>query len=271
MASATTLAPPVAFLVASTMVCLAGTSVAACEPGDADPSGASGSVVVAVATNGAQAIRALARDFERRSGCGVTLVVGSTGKLYAQIVNGAPFDLFLAADRERPRLLVERGLAVDGSRRTWALGRLALWSLVPALEPSAAALRAGRFRRLAIANPDLAPYGAAARDTLVQLGLWETLKPRIVVGENVGQSFAMAASGAAELGFVALASAHSWQGGAEARHWEVPEHLHEPIRQDVVLLRRSEENREARAFHAFLATPEALRTLRSFGFRTPPE
>ncbi len=219
-----------------------------------------------MAANAAEAVEALAADFEQRTGHRVTVTVGSTGKLYAQILHGAPFDLFLAADQERPRLLVEEGLAVEDSRRTYAIGRLVLWSSDPTLEASAETLRVGSFRRLAIANPDLAPYGAAARDALRELGLWESLRSRIVLGENVSQSFTMAASGNAELGFVALSSVLSPRNGREGSYWEVPAKLHSPIRQDVVLLERGEGNAAARDFHAFLDTPKALETIESLGF-----
>ncbi len=221
-----------------------------------------GEVTVAAAANAAGAVEALAADFERRTGHRVTITVGSTGRLYAQILHGAPFDVFLAADQERPRLLVEQGLAVEGSRRTYAIGRLVLWSPDRTLQASAETLRAGTFRRLAIANPDLAPYGAAARDVLRRLGLWESLRSRIVVGENVGQSFAMVASGNAELGFVALSSALNQGGG----YWEVPPDMVGPIRQDAVLLERAEAKPAARDFHGFLASPEARNVIESSGF-----
>ena len=225
-----------------------------------------GEVTVAVAANAAEAVEALAADFEQRTGHRVTVTVGSTGKLYAQILHGAPFDVFLAADQERPRLLVEQGLAVEDSRRTYAIGRLVLWSSDPTLEASAETLRASSFRRLAIANPDLAPYGAAARDTLRELGLWESLRPKIVVGENVGQSFTMTASGNAELGLVALSSVLSPRNGREGSYWKVPAKLHSPIRQDAVLLDRAKDNKVARDLHRFLSSPKALETMESFGF-----
>lgn len=218
-----------------------------------------------MAANAAEAVEALAADFEQRTGHRVTVTVGSTGKLYAQILHGAPFDVFLAADQERPRLLVEQGLAVADSRRTYAIGRLVLWSSDPTLEASVETLRAGSFRRLAIANPDLAPYGAASRDALRELGLWESLRPKIVVGENVGQSFTMAASGNAELGFVALSSVLSPRNGREGSYWEVPAKLHSPIRQDAVLLERGEGNAAARDFVESLGTPRALEIIESFG------
>jgi len=221
-----------------------------------------GEVTVAVAANAAEAVEALAADFEQRSGHRVTVTVGSTGKLYAQILHGAPFDVFLAADQERPRLLMEQGLAVQGSRLTYAVGRLVLWSSDRTVEASAETLRAGSFRRLALANPDLAPYGAAARDTLRELGLWESLRTKIVLGENVGHAFAMTASGNAELGLVALSSVLN-RGGS---YWEVRRDLYTPIRQDAVLLDRAESNTAARDFHVFLSSPRGLETIESFGF-----
>ena len=225
-----------------------------------------GEVTVAVAANAAEAVEALAAGFEERTGHRVAGTVGSTGKLYAQILHGAPFDVFLAADQERPRLLVEQGLAVADSRRTYAIGRLVLWSSDPTLEASAETLREGAFRRLAIANPDLAPYGAAAQDLLRELGLWESLRSKIVVGENVGQSFTMAASGNAELGFMALSSVRSPRTVRAGSLWEVPAHLHRPIRQDAVLLERGRGNKAARHFHRFLVTPESRNVIESFGF-----
>ena len=221
---------------------------------------------MAVAANAAEAVEALAAEFEQQSGHRVTISVGSTGKLYAQILHGAPFDVFLAADQERPRLLMEQGLAVQGSRLTYAVGRLVLWSSDRTVEASAETLRGGSFRRLALANPDLAPYGSAARDTLRELGLWDELRPKIVLGENVGHAFAMTASGNAELGFVALSSVL----GRRGRHWEVPPDLYTPIRQDAVLLKRSAAAPAARGFHRFLGSLEARNVIESFGFAQRP-
>ena len=225
-----------------------------------------GEVTVAVAANAAEAVEALAADFEEETGHRVTVTVGSTGKLYAQILHGAPFDLFLAADQERPRLLVEQGLAVKDSQRTYAVGRLVLWSSDRTVSASAETLRAGSFRRLALANPDLAPYGAAARDTLREFGLWDELRPKIVLGENVGHAFAMTASGNAEFGFVALSSVLGTGNRHSKNRWDVPARFHEPIRQDAVLLNRARDNPAARAFHRFLGSPRALETIESFGF-----
>ena len=223
-------------------------------------------VTVAVAANAAEAVEALAADFERETGHGVVVTAGSTGKLYAQILHGAPFDMFLAADRERPRLLVEQGLAVEDSRRTYAIGRLVLWTADPTVAVDADTLSTAAFRRLALANPDLAPYGAAARETLRKLGLWDSLRPKIVLGENVGQAFAMTASGNAELGLVARSSVLRPRNGRAGSSWNVPADLHTPIRQDAVLLKRAERSEAAQAFQVFLHSPSALETIESFGF-----
>ncbi len=222
---------------------------------------------MAVAANAAEAVEALAAEFEQQSGHRVTISVGSTGKLYAQILHGAPFDVFLAADQERPRLLAEQGIAVEGSWLTYAVGRLVLWTSDPTVEVNADTLRNGTFRRLAIANPDLAPYGGAAREALRELGLWDELRPKIVVGESVGHAFAMVASGNAELGFVALSSVLSPRNRERGSYWEPPGDLHAPVRQDAVLLRRAADNAVARAFHSFLGSEKARAIIVPYGYR----
>ena len=163
-------------------------------------------VLVAVATNFTSCLKELVVGFEQKTKHHVVVSPGSTGKLYAQITNGAPFDVFLAADVRRPQLLEKEGLAVKGSRFTYAIGRLTLWSAHPSLVngDGAEILLAQPFRYLAIANPKTAPYGAAARQTLEALDLWDKVQPYIVQGENIGQTFQFVASGNAELGFVAL-------------------------------------------------------------------
>jgi molybdate transport system substrate-binding protein len=224
--------------------------------------------VIAVAANFLEVVERLEGSFERESGHSVTLVGGSTGKLYAQIANGAPFDVFLAADQERPERLEREGLAVAGSRFTYAVGRLVLWSREPGRLGSdgAATLKKGEFRMLAIANPALAPYGAAAQETLEALGLWEHLQGRIVMGETIGQAHALVASGNAELGFVALSSVLSPQNESKGSRWDVPSHLHAPIRQDAVLLARAAGNSAARGFLDFLRTDQAKGVIESYGY-----
>lgn len=226
-----------------------------------------GDAVVAAAANFKDALDQLEADFESRTGHKLNVTTGSTGKLYAQIINGAPFDVFLAADQERPRLLEESRYAVEGSRFTYAVGRLVLWSPNRALitGDGAAILRDGRFRRLAIANPDLAPYGAAAKDVLEALSLWEALQPKIVRGENISQSFTYAATGNTELGFVALSSIIGLEIHSGS-YWEPPPHLYTPIRQDAVLLKRAADNDAARAFTDYLKSEDARAIIAGLGY-----
>lgn len=224
--------------------------------------------LVAVAANFSDAMAQLEPAFEAESGHALTVTTGSTGKLYAQIVHGAPFDVLLAADRARPAKLEAEGHAVAGSRFTYAVGRLVLWSPDPArVAPGGiVALEEGAFRALAIANPDLAPYGQAARETLAALGLEDALRNRIVMGENVGQAFALVATGNAELGFVALSSLRHARTNRAGSRWDVPADLHAPIRQDAVLLVRARENPTARAFLKFLRSDAARATIARLGY-----
>lgn len=232
------------------------------------PAARAENALVAVASNFAETMERLESGFEQDTGHTLTLVPGSTGKLYAQIANGAPFDVFLAADRERPRRLEEEGLAVAGTRFTYAAGRLVLWSPQPGRigADGAATLHRGDFRRLAIANPALAPYGTAARDTLRALDLYDELRPRLVIGENIGQAFAMVATGNAELGFVALSFVLSARNPAPGSRWEVPPEYHAPIRQDGVLLARGEGNAAAADLLNWLRTDRARSIIVRFGY-----
>ena len=224
--------------------------------------------VVAVAANFSEVVERLQADFERASGHKLTFVAGSTGKLYAQIANGAPFDVFLSADQERPERLEKERLAVAGSRFTYATGRLTLWSSEPRRIGSdgAATLREGKFRLLAIANPELAPYGAAAKQALERLGLWQRFKDRIVIGQTIGQAHTLVASGNAELGFVALSSVLSPRNETKGSRWDVPPHLYAPIHQDAVLLAKGAGNPAARAFLAFLRSEKAKAVIKSYGY-----
>ena len=227
------------------------------------PVGAQGAdVLVAVAANFVRPAERIVADFAELHGGDVALVAGSTGKLYAQIRNGAPFDLFLAADRRRPALLEEEGLGLAGSRFTYAVGRLALWSGQEGVEVNADTLRRGDYRKLAIANPELAPYGQAAREVLARLGALAPAQQRLVTAESVGQAFALVATGNADLGLVAAPQA---QRAGQGSLWLVPESLHEPIRQDAVLLTRAGDNAIAAAFVAFLHT-DARAVIASLGY-----
>lgn len=223
--------------------------------------------LVAVATNFAEPMTRLAKNFERRSGHRLRIASGSTGQLYAQILSGAPYDVLLAADEERPARLEADGMAVEGSRFTYAHGRLALWC--PACGKDAADVRSvleeGRFRRIAIANPALAPYGVAATETLGKLGLLERLRPRLVFGENIGQAHAMVATGNTELGFVAASQLVATDQHAGA-WWLVPRQCHSPIRQDAVLIARAEDNAAARAFLDYLRSDGARKLIAEAGY-----
>ena len=225
---------------------------------------------IAVASNFAATLGELARTFEEQTGHRLRLSPGSTGKHYAQIRHGAPFDLFFAADARRPRLLEDSGVAVKGSRFTYAQGRLVLWSpRADALKPDHAAipdrLASGDFRRLAIANPKLAPYGRAAREVLQAQGLWSRLRPRLVRGENVGQTIQFVSTGNAELGFVALSQVIPARGQpARGAYWEVPRALYTPILQQAVLIRDSDAARE---FLRFVRSAQARALIRAHGYR----
>jgi molybdate transport system substrate-binding protein len=218
-------------------------------------------VRVALASNFAGPMREIARLFELESGHRVELVVSSSGKIYAQIAHGAPFDVFLSADQAKPAALIADGLAVTESRFTYAVGRLVLWSLDPQLiNNSADIIRCGNFRIMAIANPLLAPYGEAAMEVLQQLDSDGRLASKIVRGENIAQTFQFVATGSADLGFVALSQLQDAGLAASGSQWLVPGTMHGPIRQDAVLLNAAAENPAAVALFTFLQS-EPIRTL----------
>ena len=219
-------------------------------------------VYAAVASNFAGPFQDLAQAFEKSTGHVVKTSSGSTGKLYTQIENGGPFDVFLSADAAHVDLLERDGLAEKGSRFTYAVGRIALYA--PRLTPvDASTLTNVPIAHLAIANPDAAPYGAAAMDTLRGLGLADTFRDRLVFGENIAQALQFVDSGAAEAGFVAYAQVTTMDAKT---YWLVPEDRHAPIRQDACLLRAGRDNAAARALLDFLKTDEAARTIESFGY-----
>ena len=227
-------------------------------------------VRVAVAANFATPLKTLAAEFEKESGHTLALSVGASGKLYAQIKSGAPFDVFLSADDETPSRLEKEGDAVSGSRFTYAVGRLVLWSAQPnTVDAQGAVLKTGNFKHLALAAPHLAPYGAAAVQTMTQLGLLAALKPRFVQGESIGQTYSFVASGNAELGFVALSQVFENGRINQGSGWIVPASLHEPLRQDAVLLARSRDKAAARALLAFLQGSKARGLIRAFGYEAP--
>lgn len=212
-------------------------------------------------------MKVLSNQFEKETGNKVLLSVGSTAKLYAQIRSGAPFDIFFAADETTPERLEQESAIVPDSRFTYATGRLVLWSaLADGVDAKGDVLKSGRFRHLAIAAPKLAPYGAAALQTLNQLVLDERLKPKLVQGESIGQTYSFVASGNAELGFVALSQVYENGQILRGSGWVVPDSLHTPLRQDAVLLARASGNPAAKAFLAFIKTNDAKTVIRSFGY-----
>lgn len=222
---------------------------------------------MAVAANFALPMQQLAGEFERASGHRVVLSSGATGKFYAQIRNGAPFDVLLSADDETPARLIAERLAIAGSQFTYATGRLVLWSAAPGrVDPQGEVLRRGDFRHLAMANPKTAPYGAAAVEVMKNLGVHDALKPRFVQGENIAQTHQFVSTGNAELGFVALSQV--WLDGALSggSAWIVPAGLHQPLRQDAVLLVRGQGNPAAEALLGWLRSEKSRALIRRFGY-----
>ncbi len=227
-----------------------------------------GQVLVAVAANFAEVLNELKPGFERRTGHTLVATTGSTGKLYAQIKGGAPFQVLLSADAHTPERLEREGLGLPGTRYTYALGQLALWSKTPGLwgGDAVAYLRAGRPRHVALANPELAPYGVAARETLQALGVWDALKDKVVMGQNIGQTHSLVATGAAEVGFVALSALKGPRQAVEGSVWVVPARLHSPIVQQAVLLAPGRDAPAARALLQYLKSDEARRTIEAWGY-----
>lgn len=221
---------------------------------------------VAVAANFRYAMQDLAPRFEASTGHELMLIYGSTGKLFAQIQNGAPFDVFLAADELRPRMLEEDGNIVSGSRFVYAIGKLVLWSADADALVDERRLTGGTYRFLAIANPILAPYGRAARQAMLKLGVWESAFPLLVQGENIGQTYQFVVSGNADLGLIALAQIRIPGAGNSGAWWEVPETHYDPIRQQAALIKDSPATR---AFVSFMRSDEAIAVMRSYGYDVP--
>ena len=225
---------------------------------------------IAVAANFAAPMKIVAQDFQRDTGHKVSVAIGATGQFYAQIRNGAPFGVLLAADDETPLRLEREGFGISGSRATYAVGRLVLWSSKPDLvDSSGGVLKSNRFEKIAIANPKLAPYGAAAVEVLQKMDVYERIKPRIVEGANIAQTYQFVASGNASLGFVALAQVSDQGRIREGSAWIVPSHMHAPILQDAVLLAAGRNNPAAHAFLDYLKTDKVKSMIRSFGYELP--
>lgn len=226
-----------------------------------------GEVQVAVAANFAEPIKAVVAILERTTGHTARVTLGATGKLVAQISNGAPFDVLLAADTHGPAHLEKGGLALPGSRFTYATGRLVLWSADAArVDPRGEVLKAGNFRKLAYANPKVAPYGAAALQVMDKLGLTAALAPKLVQGESIGQTFSFVHTGNAELGFVAMSQVLEGGRLKGGSMWVIPQTLYEPIRQDALVLQRGASNEAAQALMKLLKSPAIKDLIRSYGY-----
>ncbi len=224
-------------------------------------------VRVAVAANFRGPMLTLAREFEQQEHHHVAASFGGSGKFYAQIRQGAPFDVLLSADQKIPEKLEKDGLGVAGTRFTYAIGRLALWSPRNGfVDERGEVLRSGSFRHIALANPALAPYGAAAIETLNALGLYAQLRPKIVQGEDIAQTAQFVATESAELGFVALSQIFQDNALTSGSAWIVPENLHAPIRQDAVLLIAGRDKAAAREFLRFLSGARAKRIVAGYGY-----
>lgn len=222
---------------------------------------------VAVAANFSAPMQKIAAAFEQTTGHKAVLSLGATGKFYAQIRHGAPFEVLLAADDETPARLVQDGLAVAGSAFTYATGQLVLWSAQPGVvDAQGAVLRGPLPGKLAVADARLAPYGAAAQQTLERMGLTTRLRSSLVTGENIGQTFQFVKTGNAALGFVALSQVMVDGKIGEGSAWVVPATLHDPIRQDAVLLKTGEGNPAARALLQYLRSDAARRVMRACGY-----
>jgi molybdate transport system substrate-binding protein len=242
-------------------------------------SAVSAEISVAVASNFRAPMEKIAAQFHAGSGHQLLISYGASGKLYAHIKQGAPFDVFLSADSDTPRRLAAEGDALEASRFTYATGQLALWSAKAGyVDAHGAVLKTGGFRHLSIANPKTAPYGRAAMQTMQQMGLWEPLQARLVRAENIAQAHQFVASGNAELGFVALSqiiqttqAKHSGNGnGSGGSYWLVPPQFHLPITQQAILLKHGRDKAAARQFLDFLKSPAAQTLIIAHGYAAPP-
>ena len=223
-------------------------------------------ISIAVAANFTAPMKLIAAEFEKESGHKVVASFGATGKFYAQIKNGAPFEILLAADDETPSKLVKENAGVVGSQFTYAVGKLVLWSAKPGLVDGAGAvLKKGDFGHLSVADPKLAPYGAAGVETMKALGVYESIQPKVVTAENITQAYQFISSGNAEMGFVALSQVLK-DGKIEGSSWLVPANLYSPIRQDAVVLDKGKGQPAVDALMKFLKGDKAKAIIKSFGY-----
>ena len=224
-------------------------------------------VQIAVAANFSAPIKEIAAEFEKDTGHKLIASLGPTGGFYTQIHNGAPFEVFLSADDATPERLEKEGAIVPGSRFTYAIGKLVLWSAKPGyVDGKGEVLKKNAFKHLAIANPKTAPYGAAAIQVLAKLGLGEAVKPKLVEGANIAQAHQFVSTGNAELGFVALSQVSKDGKLTEGSGWTVPAELHDPIRQDAVILAKGKDNPAAQALVDYLKGPKAAQVIKAYGY-----
>jgi molybdate transport system substrate-binding protein len=224
-------------------------------------------VQVAVAANFIEPAQKIAVEFEKDTGHKALLLFGATGKFYAQIKNGAPFEVLLAADAETPARLEREGAAVSGSHFTYAIGTLVLWSAKAGMvDDQGEVLKKGSFNHIAIANPKLAPYGAAAMEVLTALKLLDAIQPKVVEAENIAQAYQFSATGNAELGFVAMSQVFKDGNLKEGSAWVIPSGLYHPIRQDAVLLEKGRDNPAAKSWLLYLKGDKARALIKSYGY-----
>jgi len=225
-------------------------------------------IYAAVATNFHNPFKTIVKEFEKKSGHRVIIIPGSTGKLYAQIINGAPFDIFLSADELRPQLLIQSGIAISGTRYSYALGKITLWSPKPNIisDSLKSIFLVKNFSHIAIANPITAPYGRAALQTLKKLDLLKKLKPLIVHGENIGQAFHFVFSNNAELGFVALSQVLDPKNNLKGYRIDIPSEYYDPIKQDIVVLTRAKNNKGAMDLWNFLKSHQTKEIIKKYGY-----
>ena len=223
---------------------------------------------VAVASNFLLPIKELSREFEKNTANKIVVISASTGKLYAQIKQGAPFDILLAADSLRPELLEKEGIGISGSRFTYAVGELALWSadIKLFLRNDLKVLNQKKIRYLAIANPKTAPYGKAAEQVLRKKGFWDQLQAKIVRGENISQTFQFLVTGNADIGFIALSQLRKNQKELKGYSWTIPSEWHDPIRQQAILLKRAKRNKTALEFLNFIKSNRVQKIIESYGY-----
>ncbi|WP_116829284.1 molybdate ABC transporter substrate-binding protein [Pseudomonas syringae] len=225
-------------------------------------------VQVAVAANFTAPIQAIATDFEKDTGHKLVAAFGATGQIYTQIKNGAPFEVFLSADDTTPAKLEQEGDTVKGSRFTYAVGTLALWSAKDGyVDSKGQVLKANQYQHLSIANPKTAPYGLAATQVLSKLGLTEATKAKIVEGQSITQAYQFVSTGNAELGFVALSQIYKDGKLTSGSAWIVPDDLHDPIKQDAVILNKGKDSAAAKALVEYLKGPKAAEIIKSFGYQ----